>query len=122
MHASERNFTIEGAPNDIHNVTVDNISTEVTGGHSIVRLLCHDGIRMYSIRVSNVYDRLIDTRLTKCKAAVRIGDANYWSVNPAKAGDMYDITVSGVTTNAAEAVIIYDKIADCKVSDVKQID
>jgi polygalacturonase len=117
-------FYLKDKSQDIYNVTITNISAEVTGGHSIVRLLCHDGIKMYSIKVSNVYDRLIDTRLTRNQGAIRIGDVNYWHIKPAEAGDMYDITVSDVTTNAVIPVKIYEKIAGeeyVKVSNINVV-
>lgn len=97
-------FAVPGESMDVYAVTIEHIHTEVTGGHGIVRLLCHDGVKMHDITVRDVYDRLIDTRRTRCQAAVRIGDVNYWAERPAKAEEMYGITVDGVTTNAPVAV------------------
>jgi len=99
-------FDIPGESRDIHDVTIRDVSTEVTGGHGIIRLLNHDGILLYNVTIENVYDRLIDTGRTKCIAAIRLGDVNYYSVRRAEEGEMHDVTVNGLTTNAREAIKI----------------
>ncbi len=80
---------------------------------------------MYSIKVSNIYDRLIDTKLTRNQGAVRIGDRNYWTIRPAQAGDMNDITVSNVKTNAVIPIKIHESIGGdeyIKVSGITKVE
>ena len=98
---------VEGLSPDIHDVVIRNISAYVTGGHGIIRLLCHDGVRLYNVRVENVYDRSIDCDGVRCQAAIRIGDRNYAGIRPAAPEDMHDITVDNVTTNASIAVKLH---------------
>ncbi len=93
-------FNLEGADPDVHDIIIRNIKTDVTGGHGIIRLLCHDGIKMYNIEVRDVYDTHIDNPEAKKNiGAVRIGDVDYWKETPCKVGEMHDIIVDGVTTN-----------------------
>ncbi|MCI8387333.1 MAG: hypothetical protein HFE63_02560 [Clostridiales bacterium] len=118
--ASEK-YNIMNASPDIYNVKISNISAEVTGGHGIIRLLCQDGIKMHDISISNVYDRLIDTKLTRCQAAVRLGDMRYWTISQSEVGDMYDITIDGVTTNAPIAVKQQYEIPGLVMSNIVQV-
>ena len=122
MHSLEERLEFDGASPDVYNVSISNVSTEVTGGHGIVRLLCHDGIKMHSIRIANIYDRLIDTKRTKCQAAIRIQDANYWTLSPARNGDMYDITIDGVTTNAPIAVKLHGDIPELRLRNIATVE
>ncbi|MDD4019529.1 MAG: hypothetical protein PHV28_16490 [Kiritimatiellae bacterium] len=45
------------ASDDIHDVIIRNVRTFVAGGHHTVRLLNHDGIKLYNISVSDVVDQ-----------------------------------------------------------------
>ena len=98
---------INGLSPDIHDVVIRDISAYVTGGHGIVRLLSHDGVRLHHISIENVYDRSIDCDGVRCQAAIRIGDRNYSGIRPAAPEDMHDITVDNVTTNALIAVRLH---------------
>lgn len=41
---------------DVYNITVRNIMAHTVGGCSIVRLLCHDGYRIYNVRIDNLIE------------------------------------------------------------------
>ncbi len=41
---------------DVYNITVRNIMAHSVGGCSIIRLLCHDGYRIYNVRIDNVIE------------------------------------------------------------------
>ena len=41
---------------DVYNITVRNIMAHSVGGCSIVRLLCHDGYKIYNIRIDNLIE------------------------------------------------------------------
>ena len=98
---------IEGLSHDIHDVIIENISAYVTGGHGIIRLLCHDGVNLYNVRMAHIHDRSIDCDGVRCQAAIRIGDRNYAGIRPALPEEMHDITVSDVLTNAKIAVKLH---------------
>lgn len=115
-------FRIPGESPDIYDVTIQNVRTEVTGGHGIVRLLNHDGVRLHDITVRDIYDCLIDTRLTQCQAAVRIGDVRYWSVRPALPEETHDILVDGVTTNARVPVLCAQDYPNCTLLHIRHVD
>ncbi len=118
LHRIETRFLTDRLPSDIHHVKIRNISTEVTGGHGIVRLLCQDGIKLHDIEVSDIYDRLIDTKLKKNIAAIRIGDSQFYTVKPAEPGDLYNVTVRNVTTNAPIAVKVNGEIPNLTLENI----
>ncbi len=110
MHPIETRFHLSGICPDIHHVTMRNIHTEVTGGHGIIRLLCHDGVKLHHVDVEDIYDCLMDTKRTVNQAAVRIGDRNYFSVRAAHPWELHDVRVRNVKTNSPAAVKVYGDI------------
>ena len=116
--AGDLMFDIPGESRDIRDVTIRDISTEVVGGHGIIRLLNHDGIRLYNVTIENICDRLIGTGRTKCIAAIRLGDVDYWTARRAEVGEMNHITINGLTTNAREAIKIAVGIPDFSASNI----
>lgn len=118
---SERCFDIKSKPDDIHDVRISGVNVDVTGGHGIIRLLCHDTIRLYNVDISEIYDRHIDGGDVVNQAAVRLGDERYWTISPAEPGDMSKISINDVTTNAKPAVRIHGEIPELTMSDIKQL-
>ena len=114
-------FAVARLPRDIHHVVIRNVSAEVTGGHGIIRLLCHDNVRIHDILVENIYDRSIDSGGKICQAAVRIGDVNYFTVKRAEPGDIARVTVRGVRSCAREIVKIAGGIDGYTEEDVVRI-
>lgn len=111
-------FADESMKPDIFNVKILNILTEVTGGHGVIRLLCHDGICLHDVEIRNVYDCLMDTGRTRNRAAVRIADTGYWKIRPMKEGEMYSIVVDNILTNAVQAVEVNAAIPDLAITNV----
>lgn len=90
---------------DIYNITVRNVRAKVAGGHHIVRLLNHDGIKLHDIVIRDVTDTstAADKRV---QAGVKIGDTHYWSMSPCQLGDTYNVVVDTVMTRGKTAVKI----------------
>ena len=115
-------FAVAYLCRDIYNVSIRNVSAEVTGGHGIIRLLCHDTIKVHDVLIENIYDRAIDTHGKACYAAIRIGDVNYFSVKRAEPGDLYNITVRNVTTCAQMAVKTFGELEGYTEENVVKVD
>ncbi len=111
-HPIEDRFAVDGLSPHVHDIIIRRIRTEVTGHHGIIRLLCHDGIRMQHIEIEDIYDCLMDTGHGVNLAAVRLGDANYWTQSPAKVGDMDHIRIRGVVSHAPTMVKVAVDIPD----------
>lgn len=90
---------------DIHNITIRNVRVKVAGGHHIVRLLNHDGIKLYNIFISEVMDSSVEGE-PRVKAGVKIGDMGYWSISQCKLGDTYNVFVDNVLTRGRTGVLI----------------
>lgn len=114
-------FAVARLPRDIHDIVIRNISTEVTGGHGIIRLLCHDTIKIHDVQIENIYDRAIDTKGKLCQAAIRIGDTNYSTVKRAERGDLANIAVRRVRSCACEIVKIIGEIDNYTEEDVVRV-
>jgi polygalacturonase len=102
----EKKMCVCGKDTDIHDITIKNIQTEVTGGHHIIRLLNHDGNKLYNIHISDVFDKTVETGGKRAKAALKIGDSNYSRVCKAKVGETHSITVRNIVTRAEYAALI----------------
>ena len=105
-HTSSNRFYIPDRCGDIYNVTIRNVDAACTGGHSIIRLLCHDGLQVHHILVEDVIDRNFEIG-KKNHAAIRIGDKNYSSVKMAEDSDIHDITVRRVRSDAPSVIKLY---------------
>lgn len=104
---------------DVYNVTIRDVKARCAGGHGVIRLLCQDGIRMHHITVSNVMDTTDIARGDKpAQATVRIGDVNYWSMCPAKLGDMHHILVDGLDARGLLGVWIKGALRDSTLRNV----
>ena len=97
---------------DIYNITVNNIKAKCVGGYAMVRLLNQDGIKLYNIFVSNVFDTSIDGEIfptakrNRHSAAIRIGEDRYWTIRPNILGETYNIFVDNVISRAEVIVLI----------------
>lgn len=65
---------------------------------------------LHDVVIRDIYDKHIDNGGLTNQAAVRLGDANYWTIAPASNGDMYNITVENVTTNSPVPVKVHGVI------------
>ncbi len=91
---------------DIHDVKMYNIDAGCSGGHGIIRLLAHDGRKVYNVDIKNIRDASLDGLGKSCSAVIRVGDKNYSSVSQQSYGDISGITVDGVISNSRAAVYI----------------
>ena len=108
----------EVRPEDaIHHVTIRNVRARSAGGHSVIRLLPQDGVEMHHIAVSNVVDT---TRENEVRAAgtIRIGDTHYWTIRPARAGDLHHITIENVEAKGKVGLWIKCPIVDSAIRSV----
>lgn len=101
-----RNRNVKGSDIDLHDITIRNIHTWVSGGHHQIRLLNHDGIRLYNIDIDHVYDETIGTGRLRARASVKVGDTNYSHSRRAYYGETYNIRINHVVSNARSAVLI----------------
>ena len=111
-------FIPEDACPDIHDVVIRNVVAECTGGHGIIRLLCHDGCKVYNITVEDILDKAVDGG-RRSQAAIRIGDPHYATISHAKDEDMYNLTVRRVRTDAPAAIKLHGNPANFVVEDIE---
>lgn len=104
-----------GELDDIYNVTIRNIRSRSSGGHSLVRLLACDGIKIHHVTIENV-EETAKGRDKRTKSTIRIGDSHYSRMKPCAMGDMHDITVKNVKSAGAAAVFINGPVCDSTFS------
>ena len=80
---------------DIYNITVRNVYAKCVGGHGIIRLLNHDGVKIHHVTVSNVWNTAApdDKPVYSC---VRVGDQNFSTVRKSRPEEMHDIVISDI--------------------------
>lgn len=105
-HTPANPFYLPDRCGDICNITVKNIDAACTGGHSIIRLLCHDGLQVHHILVEDVTDRNFEIG-KKNHAAIRIGDKNYSSIKMAEDSDIHHITLRRICSDAPTVIKLY---------------
>ena len=105
-HTPENRFFIPDRCGDIYNVTVRNVEAACTGGHGIIRLLCHDGLQVHHILIEDIKDRNVEIG-KKNHATIRIGDKNYSRVSMAKDSDIHHVTLRRVTSDAPAVIKLY---------------
>lgn len=108
----------ENACGDIHDVTIRNVNARCTGGHGLIRLLCHDGNKEYNITVENIIDHSVYPRPLP-HATIRIGDSQFWRLKPAVAEDMYNITIRHVRSSAPAAITVWHDHENFSYDDVE---
>jgi len=102
---------------DMYNITIRNIKTQVAGGHHIVRLLNQDGVKMYNIFIRDIMDTSRDGE-KRAHAAVKIGDVRYSTLSKAQKGDTSRVFVDNVLTRAEIVVKIQGTLQDSAIRDV----
>lgn len=113
------------ASDDIHHITVRNIRTYVSGGHSTVRILNHDGIRIHDVAISDVYDvsRPGDVR---ARNGILLGEKaewnRYFTVSRNKFGETYNIFVTNVHSRAQQAVYVGTTLSNAVFRGIHALD
>jgi len=105
------------ASDDIHDIVVRNVRTFVAGGNHTVRLLNHDGIRLYNIVVSDVYDQSVAGQ-ARPVAGLKIGDSGYWTLSQNRLGETYNVFVTNLHSRATSAVLIQGTLKDAVLCDL----
>lgn len=111
---------------DIYNVSIQNINA-FNNHCAIVRLLCHFGNKIYNVSIDGIVDATPETnpiavsegQRTAC--CVKIGENGYHRDDPAlscKHGDLSNIRVSNVFSNALTAVTLNCSARDVVIRDV----
>jgi hypothetical protein len=107
------------ANDDIYNIIINNVQAKVAGGHSIIRLLNHDGIKMDNIFVSNIMDTSIEGEFPRVtRAAIRIGDNNYSSVAKNKLGETSRVFINNVSSRGVNAISIQGTLINSVIKGV----
>ncbi len=117
-HRPENAFFIPNRTSDIYNITIRNVNAACTGGHGIIRLLCHDGCRVHDILVENIIDRNFEIG-KKNHATIRIGDKNYSKIKPAEDSDMYNLTIRRVKTDSPVAILLHGHPQNLTITDIE---
>lgn len=100
----ERNFSVEGLPSDICNVTVKNIKTSAYCTN--VRLLNQGDIKLHDIYIDGVYDESMNCdSLDKSIYTVRVGDTRMYGTRHSTPDETYNITIKNVRSCAEIAAI-----------------
>jgi hypothetical protein len=109
----------EGLSPDIHDVTVRRVNSE-TYYCATVRLLNHNGNKLYNITIEDITNRHTDGIL-RSHAAVSIGDKNYAEQLNAP-GDTHHITVKNVRSAAKFGVSLCRYLSDSRIENIEALD
>jgi len=109
------------ASDDIHDIAVRNVRTFVAGGHHTVRLLNHDGIKLYNITISDVYDQSAAGQ-TRARAGLKIGDSGYWTLAQNQLGETYNIFATNLNSRASSVVLIQGTLKDAVLCNLRPFD
>ena len=119
-------FYCEHLTSDIYNVTIRNIKA-FCNHCAIVRLLCHFGNKIHHIRIENVVDDTPDEspipvsegQRTAC--CIKLGENGYHRNDPqlkCQHGDLSDISIHCVRSNALSAVNFNCSVRNCEIRDI----
>lgn len=105
--------------NDVFAIRIRNVAGHCAGGHHIVRFLNSSGVRMYDIELENLQDT--SPAGFRCRAAVKIGDANpaWGGVTPI--GDTARFRISGIRSSARHAILVAGSLTDSEISNVTNL-
>jgi hypothetical protein len=109
------------ASDDIHDITVRNVRTYMAGGNHTVRLLNHDGIKLYNISISDVADLSVPGQ-TRAAAGLKVGDVNYSTLSLNQLGETYNIFATNINSRATSVVLIQGTLKDAILCDLKPFD
>lgn len=110
---------------DIHHITVRNIRTYVSGGHSTVRILNHDGIRVHDIAISDIYD-ISEPGQVRARNGILLGEKaewnRYFTVSRNRFGETYNIFVTNVNSRAQQAVYVGTTLSNAVFRGIHALD
>jgi len=110
---------VVGCPPDIYNVIVRNIKSDCFQC-CVVRLLNHDGIKLYNILIDNIIDTSVPYSKKRPSCAVRIGEkGTYHKIRMVEPWETTDITVRNVTTRARYGVCINSSLTNAYIENIQ---
>jgi len=104
--STEKRLFVIGKDYDIHDITVKNICTRIVSGCFNLRLLNHDGNKVYNIDVDGIYDTSVDFGKPLAGATVVLGSMSYSSTSEAQKGDLYNVTLKNIVSGVSPAVLV----------------
>lgn len=109
---------VEGKDIDIHDIKLRNIKGDP---HTcmVVRLLNHDGAKIYNIDMDTVMDSSDYTTKRRTNSVVGIGSAIYFKKHPAELGDTHHITARNLTSRSGVALNIWRTLSDSTFQNVR---
>ena len=103
------NFIVEGFSNDIHDVTIRDISGFAIG-HPLVALRNHNGAKIYNITIDTVRDTPMLQHANyedeERYGIIRIGNNSYFHTRPSVIGETYNISINNVFVSHSKRGIV----------------
>ena len=114
----EMERVVEGKDFDIHDVKLRNIKGDP---HTcmVVRLLNHDGNKIYNIDMDTVMDASDYTTKRRTNCVLGIGSAIYFKEQPAAPGDTHHITAKNLTSRSGVGLNIWRTLHDSTIRNVR---
>lgn len=97
-------FSVAGAAPHIERVRIERVHAACSGGHGLIRLLCHDGNCIRHVQIKDVEDCRPVWNAPPAYACIRIGDRNYASSRRALPGELSDVTIQNVVSRSCAAI------------------
>lgn len=115
---------------DIYNISISDINATSIGNCFTIRLLNHDGVKMYNININNVTDYEaagniiggIATQALTNRRTICIGDVRYWSIRLNQPGETFGIFINNVVSNAPTVTQIRGSLKDSKFPELAALE
>ena len=117
-NAYETICAVEGRDPDTHDIVIRNVKGD-SNYCFMLRLLNHDGNKMYNISVDGLYDVSKPESKQRPGAAVCIGSHLYWSERPGELGETRNISFNNISSRGEAAVLISNNLSDSYFSNIK---
>ncbi len=102
---------------DIYNITINNIKGTSVGNCAIIRLLNHDGIKMFNIFINNVMDTSKEGEKGNSRA-IAIGEERYWNIQMNQLGETSRIFINNVVSRAPSVIQIRGSLKNSVLSNI----
>lgn len=109
---------VEGRDPDTHDIIIRNVKGD-SNYCFMLRLLNHDGNKMYNISVDGLYDVSKPESKQRPGAAVCIGSHLYYGIRPSELGETRNISINNISSRGEAAVLISNTLADSYFSNIK---
>ena len=111
-------WAVEGRDPDTHDIIIRNVKGD-SNYCFMLRLLNHDGNKMYNISVDGLYDVSKPESKQRPGAAICIGSHLYYSFRAAELGETRNISINNISSRGEAAVLISNTLADSYFSNIK---